>query len=99
MQESQPLGHDLRVDKIDAGRIAARPPEAGDKTKLTGSSKTPNTIGIVAVALLAAIEVAMASGVTMTATRRRTKSAISADKPSYCPSSQWYSTVTFWPST
>ena len=34
MQEPQPLGHHLRVEKIDAGRVAARPGEAGDKTKL-----------------------------------------------------------------
>ena len=34
VQESQPLGHDLQEEKIDAGRVAARPGEAGDKTKL-----------------------------------------------------------------
>ena len=34
MQEPQPLGHHLRDEKIDAGRVAARPGEAGDKTKL-----------------------------------------------------------------
>ena len=34
MQEPQPLGHHLRVEKIDAGRVAARPGETGDKTQL-----------------------------------------------------------------
>jgi hypothetical protein len=34
MQESQPLGHQLVEERIDAGRVAARPSEAGDKTKL-----------------------------------------------------------------
>ena len=34
MQEPQPLGRHLRGEKIDAGRVAARPGEAGDKTKL-----------------------------------------------------------------
>ena len=34
MQESQPLGHHLLDEKIDAGRVAAGPGEAGDKTKL-----------------------------------------------------------------
>ena len=34
-----------------------------------------------------------------TATRRRTRSAISAGRRSYWPLNQWYSTVTFWPST
>ena len=33
MQEPQPLGHHLLDEKIDAGRVAARPGEAGDKTK------------------------------------------------------------------
>ena len=33
MQEPQPLGRQLRVEKIDAGRVAAGPGEAGDKTK------------------------------------------------------------------
>ena len=33
MQETQPLCYHLHVEKIDAGRIAARPCEASDKTK------------------------------------------------------------------
>src|SRR5271166_1064185 len=33
MQEPQPLGHHLQGEKIDAGRVAAGPGEAGDKTK------------------------------------------------------------------
>src|SRR6516225_865434 len=34
MQESQPLCSDLRAEKIDAGRIATRPRQARNKTKL-----------------------------------------------------------------
>ena len=34
MQEAQPLGRHLLGEKIDACRVAARPREAGDKTKL-----------------------------------------------------------------
>jgi hypothetical protein len=34
MQESQSLGDHFLVKKIKAGRVAARPGEAGDKTKL-----------------------------------------------------------------
>jgi hypothetical protein len=34
MQECQPLGHHLRLERIEAGRVAARPREAGDQTKL-----------------------------------------------------------------
>jgi hypothetical protein len=99
MQKLQPLGHHLHIERIDAGRVAAGPREAGDKTKLDRSSATLKTIGIVAVAALAAIEPAVVPGVAMTATRRRTKSAIRDGRRSNWPSSQWYSTVTFWPST
>ena len=56
-------------------RLATRP-------SLTGSSPTPKTIGIVAVAALAA----SAAGVpvaTITATWRRTRSAASAGSRSY----------------
>jgi hypothetical protein len=34
VQECQPLGHHLLGEKIDAGRVAAWPREAGNKTKL-----------------------------------------------------------------
>jgi hypothetical protein len=34
VQESQPLGHNLSRQKIDAGRVAAWPAKAGDQTKL-----------------------------------------------------------------
>ena len=34
MQQPQPLGRHLLGEKIDAGRVAAGPGEAGDKTKL-----------------------------------------------------------------
>src|ERR1035437_3064974 len=54
-----------------------------------------DSIGIVAVAALAA-NVPALPGVAITATCRRTRSAINAGRRSYWPSSQWYSTVTFW---
>src|SRR6516165_6074326 len=66
MQECQPLGVHLLVEKIDAGRIATRA-RLATSPSLTGSSPTANTIGIVAVASLAAIEAAMLV-VAMTAT-------------------------------
>src|SRR5262245_37494171 len=34
MQEAKPLGHNLSVEGIDAGRIAARPGKAGDQSQL-----------------------------------------------------------------
>jgi hypothetical protein len=34
VQEPQPLGHDFRGEKIDAGRVAARPGKTGDETQL-----------------------------------------------------------------
>src|SRR5262245_53083038 len=33
MQEPQPLCRHLSIEKIDTGQVAARPGEAGDKTK------------------------------------------------------------------
>jgi hypothetical protein len=34
MQESQPLGHNFTVEKIDAGGISARPGKADDQPQL-----------------------------------------------------------------
>ena len=48
------------------------------------------------VAVIAATRVA---GVAITDARRRSKSAKRDGRPSYWPCSQWYSTITFWPST
>src|SRR5262245_54712872 len=64
---------------------------------LTGSEPTPKTIGIVAVAALAA-SVGTLPVVAITATCRCKRSASNFGKRSCWPSSQWYSTVTFWPS-
>ena len=78
MQESQPLGSNLSGQKIDAGRVAARPGKAGDQTKLDrvlrdaeddrnrrgGSFGREGTIA--------------EAGVAITATRRLTSSAMSA---------------------
>jgi hypothetical protein len=72
-------------------RLATRP-------CLTGSSEVVKTIGIVAVAAFAAIT-ALPPVEAITATRRRTRSAITAGRQSNWPSSQYYSTITFWPST
>ena len=81
--------------------VALPPGRARVETRpsLTGSSPTPNTIGIVVVAALAAIAVWVPPGVAITVTRQLTMSAISAGKRSYWPRNQWYSTLTFWPST
>src|SRR5262249_34361889 len=51
-------------------RLATRP-------SLTGSSPTPKTIGTVAVAALAASAAGLLPGVAITATRRRTRAAMS----------------------
>ena len=60
---------------LGRARLATRP-------SLTGSSPTPNTIGIVSVAALAATASSMV-GAAITATRRRTKSAITACRRSW----------------
>src|SRR5262249_19027391 len=51
---------------------------------------------MVAVAALAASAWIGPPGVTITATCRWTRSAITACKRSYWPCTLWYSTVTFW---
>ena len=68
VQEPQPFGHHLVGEKIDAGRVAAWPGEAGDKTELDRVLRDPNTIGIVAVAALAASAAGVLPGVAITAT-------------------------------
>ena len=71
-------------------RLATRP-------NLTGSPAVTKTIGIVAVAALAA----SAAGVVVaaiTVTFRRTKSAANSGSRSLCPSAQRYSIETFRPS-
>src|SRR5205823_4485158 len=64
----------------------------------TGSAADTKTIGIVAVAALAASGPGVPP-VAMIATRRRTRSAANAGKRLSWPSAQRYSTATFWPST
>src|SRR5712691_5097311 len=99
MQKPQPLGRKFSRKKIDAGRIAARPGKAGDKTQLDrvfanaedDRDRRGRSFGRSAAGLL--------PGVATTATRRRTRSAMSDGKRLYWPSSQWYSPITFWPST
>ena len=87
----------LSVKKVDTGRIAARPGEAGDETKPDRSSPTPKTIGIVVVA---------AFGRKRTGAPGGDHGHLTADKigrqpgrRSYLPSAQRYSTATLWPST
>src|SRR5262249_14207461 len=41
MQEAKPLGHNLSVERIDAGRIAARPGKAGDQSQLDRVAAAP----------------------------------------------------------
>ena len=64
----------------------------------TGSVLKPKAIGIVPLAALAA-SVGGSPKVAITATRRRTRSAMSDGRRSCWPLSQCYSTSTFWPST
>ena len=73
-------------------RLATRP-------TLTGSAPKLKTIGIVVVAALAASAAGVFPGVTMTATRRRTRSAAKSGSRLSCPSAQRYSIATFRPST
>jgi hypothetical protein len=75
VQERQPLGVHLQLMPValppGLARLATSP-------SLTGSSLTPNTIGMVAVAALGVIARFVAAGMAITSTRRRTKSAANA---------------------
>ena len=86
-----------QMQEFAAGKLPGRA-KLATIPSLTGSSPTPKTIGIVAVAALAA-SVGTLPVAAITATCRRTRSASNVGKRSCLPSSQWYSTVTFWPST
>jgi hypothetical protein len=54
VQKSETLSLHLADKKVYTRGVAAGPVETGDKPNLTGSSLLVNTIGIVAVARLAA---------------------------------------------
>ena len=72
-------------------RLATRP-------RSTGSSVNSETIGIVAVAALAAIAEGSPPTETSALTGRRTSSAASTGSRSYSPNAERYSTATFRPS-
>jgi hypothetical protein len=73
-----PLRRQESYEKADAGQVAIRPGEARDEASLIGSSPVVNTMGIVVVAALAATAVDVPPVVKITATRRRTRSAVGA---------------------
>jgi hypothetical protein len=72
-------------------RLATRP-------NATGSPPETKTIGMVAVAAFAA-KAAVVLPAAITATRRRTRSAVRTGSRSNWFSAQRYSIATFWPST
>src|SRR5262249_6032650 len=99
MQEPQPLGCDLLGEIVDAGGVAARPGKAGDKTKLDrvfsdaedNRDRRGRSFGCLG---------------SKVAGRRGDNGDAPAHEVSHerwqrsnWPSSQWYSTVTFWLST
>src|SRR5215472_6948426 len=99
MEESQSLGRNFSGEKIDAGRVAARLGKAGDETKFDGVVADAEDDRDRCGRSHGRLSNAVWPGVAITATRRRTRSAMSGGRRSYRPSSQWYSTITFWPST
>jgi hypothetical protein len=84
-QESQSLSGQLGNQKVDACKVAAGRARLATRPSLTGSWPTMKTIGVVAVAALAANAVAGPPAVAITATRRRTSSAASAGRRSNDP--------------
>ena len=94
MQQVEPLSRELSLHKRHTGDIANWAAQAGKKA---GSMAILKTIGIFVVTALAATAEAV-PGVTITVTRRRTRSVASDDNRSYWPSAPRYSIATFWPS-
>jgi hypothetical protein len=78
MQESQPPGRHLGGEKIGSRDVAAGRARLATRPNWTGSFPMPKAIGIVAVGALAASATVAMLGVTITATCRRTRSAINA---------------------
>ena len=74
MQQLQPFRHDLQGQRRCAREVAARPVQAGDKSKLDRVARYKKTIGMVVVAAFAAITEGVVP-VAITAAWRRTKSA------------------------
>ena len=84
MHEAKSLSVDLEGEKIDSGYVAAGLREVRNEAEsATGSSPTPNTIGIVAVAALAASAAGVLPGVAITATRRRIKPSSKSGNSAY----------------
>src|SRR5262249_24318482 len=98
-KQSQSFCGQLANEKVNACQVPPGRPRLDTRPSLTGSSPTMKTMGVVAVAPLAANAEAGPPFVAITATRRRTSSAASAGRRSYCPSAQRYSIDTFSPST
>src|SRR5262249_27624912 len=98
MQEFQPLCRQLAAVKIDTRRIATRLSEASDETKPDWVFGSHETMGVILLAALVAVVVALPMA-TITATRRSTNSVANAGSRSNCPSAQRYMIATFSPST
>src|SRR5262249_16995375 len=98
MQQPQWLRRDLHIQRGHAGNVAARSPEAGHQSSLDRVipylehdwRRCRRRLGSACATTL--------PGIAITATGRRITSAMTAGNRPYCPSSQWYSTVTFCPS-
>ena len=88
MEKSQPLRDHLGGEEIDASCVPAGSGKARDKTNSDGIFADTKDYGIVAVAALAVTAACKRPGVAITATRRRTRSAITAGTRSWWPSSQ-----------
>ena len=94
----QPLRRNLHVQLSRTCHIATRSVQIGDKARRTGSLAVVKTIGIVVFAAFA-VSAAGVLVAAITATCRRTRSAIKAGNRSYWPSAQRYSIATLRPSS
>jgi len=99
VQKCQPLRSQLIREKIDPRKVSVRPGETGNQTKLDRVFADAEDDWDRRGRSFGRERSRLPAGVAMTATRRRTRSAMSTGRRSNWPSSQWYSTVTFWLST
>jgi hypothetical protein len=88
MHEIEPFGVGLNGKKLNPVALPLGCARLETRPSVTGFSPTPNTIGMVVIAALAASEIGVLPGMAITATRRCLRSSNTTFKRSYWPSSQ-----------
>src|SRR5262245_31575452 len=98
MQEPQPLGCNLDVENIDAGRVAARSGKAGNETELNRVFADAENDWNRRSSGFGGKRRRVAARRGNHGNAAANQAAMSDGRRSYLPSSQWYSNLAFWPS-